>query len=123
MKTKSTKSKVRERVAEIVPMLIEARRRVEIVRYGSEKWGVSERQVENYIHKANVYLKERAERDMELSYSKAVHRYEMLYAESLKKKDLKTCVMINEKLSHLQGLNKTQVEHSGSVTFVSNLPE
>lgn len=125
MKTtkKSTKGKIAERVAEIIPMILEAKRRTDIIRFGSEKWGITERQVENYITKANNFLKERAEKDMDLNYSKAVHRYEELYRKSLEKKDLKTCVTINEKLAHLQGLDKTQIEHSGSVTFLSNLPE
>ena len=120
---KSSQNIVNKRIIVISEMMIEGKNRQNILQFNSENWGLSERQIDNYISKATSIIKSELIKDVEFDYSKAVRRYEDLYKLSLNKKDYKTAMSINEKLTALQGLNKIQVEHSGDVQFICNLPD
>lgn len=75
-------------------------------------WGLSDRQIENYIRKANHYFAKESniKRDKELG--RALARYNSLYSNSYKLQDYRTCANINEKLCNLLGLNKLLIEVS-----------
>ena len=120
---KSSQNIVNKRIVVISEMLIEGKNRQNILQFNSENWNLSERQIDNYISKATSIIKSELIKDVEFDFAKAVRRYEDLYKQCLEKKDLKTAVAINEKLTALQGLNKIQVEHSGDVQFICNLPD
>ncbi len=75
-------------------------------------WDLSDRQIENYIRKANEYFAKQSniKRDKELG--RALARYNSLYSNSYKLQDYRTCANINEKLCNLLGLNKLLIEVS-----------
>lgn len=89
--------------------------------YTSEKWKIGRRQAENYIQKSRKFITESVTKDID--FALAVSRYNELYELSLKKKEFKTCVNIVKELSSLQGLAKNKVEHTGQITFISNIPK
>lgn len=60
---RNTDAVIKLRVTEVYGLLSQAYSRTQILRECSEKWDISERQVENYIAKARVLL----EKDCELS--------------------------------------------------------
>jgi hypothetical protein len=53
---KSTKDEIQNRVNEVYGLLLRAWNHNQIVQYGSEKWGVSDRQVRDYLAEARKLL-------------------------------------------------------------------
>jgi len=120
---RSTKVTVLQRIKEVTSMLIKGYSREDILQFASKKWKVSDRQIDDYISKAKTELTDSIKKDIKYDYSKAVRRYEELFMFCMKKKDYKTALSANKELATLQGLLKTQVEHSGNVQFISNIPD
>lgn len=120
---RATKGEIAKRIGEIATMLINGESRETVVRFSSENYGVGERMAEKYMVKAKELIEKSVKKEVEYDYSLAVSRYEELYRLSFEKKDFKTCLSINKELSVLQGLHKVQVEHSGSVQFISSVPD
>jgi hypothetical protein len=56
MARKSTKDEIQNRVNEVYGLLLRAWNHNQIVQYGSEKWGVSERQVRDYLAEARKLI-------------------------------------------------------------------
>ena len=75
-------------------------------------WDLSDRQIENYIRKANDYFAKESNIKRDLQLGKAIARYNSLYSNSYKLQDYRTCANINEKLCNLLGLNKLLIEVS-----------
>ena len=61
---KASKAEVAKRVEEILAIRLDGAQRHDILRYAAEKgWDVNERQIENYIHKADNLLIEQQEKN------------------------------------------------------------
>lgn len=120
---KADRNIVEQRVKDIATMLINGKSREVIVLHCSENWSIGERQVDKYIARAKVLVEKSVKRKLEYDYAKAERRYEDLYSLSLEKKDYKTALAVNKEITALQGLLKQQVEHSGNIHFISNIPE
>jgi hypothetical protein len=56
MAHKSTKDEIQNRVNEVYGLLLRAWNHNQIVQYGSEKWGISERQVRDYLAEARKLM-------------------------------------------------------------------
>jgi hypothetical protein len=56
MARKSTKDEIQNRVNEVYGLLLRAWNHNQIVQYGSEKWGISERQVRDYLAEARKLM-------------------------------------------------------------------
>jgi hypothetical protein len=120
---KADKYIVEQRVNELIQMLLNGNSREDIILYCSETWNIGERQSDKYISRAKDKIEKSVRRKVEYDYSKAVRRYEDLYKLSIDKKDYKTALAINKELTNLQGLSKIQIEHSGDVQFICNVPD
>ncbi len=120
---KSSKHTVNQRVGSIVDMLMVGQTRSHIIHYGSESWNVGERQMDKYIAKARKLIEGEIVKNLEYDYAKAIKRYEGLYGRAMEKEDYKLALSVNKEITNLQGLNKVQVEHSGNIEFISNIPE
>lgn len=119
---KATQSIVLKRIELISTLLIKGDSRESIVQNTSKKWQVSSRQIDTYISKAKIAIEKSVSRNVSYDYAKAIRRYEDLYKLNLQRKDYKTALAANKELAALQGLFKTQIEHSGEVKFICNLP-
>ena len=120
---KSTSAELELRVKTACKLLIEGKSREEIVQYSTKKWRVGERQADKYIQKAKEIIATTVKREVEYDYSRAIMRYDDLYKRALEKGDYRTAMSINKEMTLLQGLYKSQVEHSGAVQFISNIPD
>lgn len=120
---RATKTIQLKRENEIACFLIEGKTRDFIIQYSSENWSLGERMVDKYINRAKNLISESIDKDLKYDYSKALRRYEKLFELSFHNKDYKTAITINKEIATLQGLYKVQIEHSGSVEFISNIPE
>ena len=120
---KSSKHIVNQRVKEVVSMLILGHNRDLILQNTSNLWKVSDRQIDTYISKARTLIEQSVKKQVAYDYAKAVRRYEELYRLSIEKKDYKTALSVNKELTTLQGLFKIEVEHSGNIEFICNIPD
>ena len=120
---KSDKNTIERRIKSISSMLINGNNREFIVLYCSENWNIGERQADKYISKARTLIEQSVKKQVAYDYAKAVRRYEELYRLSIEKKDYKTALSVNKELSTLQGLFKIEVEHSGNIEFICNIPD
>lgn len=120
--SKSNINTINQRVIKVANMLIEGKSRISIVHYSSENWNIGERQVHKYITKARELIKAEIVKNLEFDYAKATRRYEDLYQKAIDEKDYRLALSINKELTVLQGLNKIQIEHSGNVEFICNVP-
>lgn len=120
---KSSKHTVNQRINEVVDMLIEGRNRFKIIQYGSTQWNIGERQIDKYIAKARDIIQMDVKKNIEYDYAKAIRRYEELYNKAIENKDYRLALSINKEISTIQGLHKIQIEHSGDIEFISNIPD
>ncbi|MDR0228744.1 MAG: hypothetical protein LBI72_06750 [Flavobacteriaceae bacterium] len=120
---KADKNTVQQRLGQIGTLLINGEKRENIVLYSSEKWSIGERQVDKYIARAKGLIEKSIKKSIEYDYAKAIRRYEDLYSKAIEEKDYRLAVSINKEITTLQGLNKLQVEHSGNVEFICNIPD
>ena len=120
---KSDKNTIERRIKSISSMLINGNNREFIVLYCSENWNIGERQADKYISKARTLIEQSVKKQVAYDYTKAVRRYEELYRLSIEKKDYKTALSVNKELTTLQGLFKIEVEHSGNIEFICNIPD
>ena len=120
---KSSKHIVNQRIKEVVNMLILGYNRDLILQNTSNVWKVSDRQIDTYISKARTLIEQSVKKQVAYDYAKAVRRYEELYRLSIEKKDYKTALSVNKELTTLQGLFKIEVEHSGTIEFICNIPD
>ena len=120
---KSSKHIVNQRIKEVVNMLILGYNRDLILQNTSNVWKVSDRQIDTYISKARTLIEQSVKKQVAYDYAKAVRRYEELYRLSIEKKDYKTALSVNKELTTLQGLFKIEVEYSGNIEFICNIPD
>ena len=83
---KANKATVHYRVSQIYQELKLLKSNTDIKRKFSVEWGVTERCVENYINKANEYIRKDNDIDRHDMLLKLLHCYEHVFTESLKTK-------------------------------------
>lgn len=120
---KATKAQIYQRIHQVLQLMLNGNNRAFIVQYCSENWNVGERQTDKYILKANGLCKNSVVKDAQLDYAKAMRRFEFLYSRCLEQKDYRAALAVNKEIASLQGLYQERVQHSGTVEFISNIPE
>lgn len=77
-------------------------------RFGNEKskhyFGVSTRQIDNYIAKAKEQIRESSDFDKPRELGKAIERYNLLFKSAMARNDIKAALIANDKLSTMLGL-------------------
>ena len=120
---KADKNMAEQRVKDIARLLINGSSREDIILLCAGNWNIGERQTDKYILRAKTLVEQSVKKRIEYDYAKAVRRYEELYRLNMDKKDYKTALAVNKELTALQGLFKQQIEHSGDIQFICNVPD
>lgn len=120
---KSCKKVVDQRVELVSKMMIDGQGRADIIHFSSDNWNISERQIDKYIAKAREVIQNDIIRNIEFDYAKSIKRYECIYQKAIQSKDFKLALLVNKEISSLQGLNKVQMVHTGTIEFISNIPD
>lgn len=119
-KAKATKAIFDMRALECADMLIERRSTKEILRFGSEKWSVTPRQVETYVSRAHQLLSEKLEKEKKYKAWEMIRTLDDIIEQamddsSMDHRELNTARAAVMDKAKLFGMLKDQVEISGSV--------
>ncbi len=105
MAEKNPAAVVEQRVSEVHRLLLAGVRRRDVLQFASkQKWGVSDRTVDDYISKANDAIREAADVDRALEVGRAVQRLQDLYRAAVQDKDHRTALQVQKELTALLGL-------------------
>lgn len=104
---KSTNAEIEARVNKIYDLLVNGANRSQILQYCTEKakWEVNERQIDEYIKRANQRLIELGKTHRETELGRAVARLNSLYFMSMSLQNFNVCLGIQRELNKLLGLN------------------
>jgi hypothetical protein len=99
--SKATDAEITARVDEVLNLMLAGASRADILRYSSETsepgqpgtvrpWGVTTRQIENYMARAHDLLEAQAEKDRDKLYRLHMARRETLYARAVSSGDIRS---------------------------------
>jgi len=124
---KGSNADIYERVTVVLELIVNGARRPEILRYAREDsdWGVSWRQVDNYIKRANDRLLEIAHHTQEQEFRLAYERLTAIYGRAFKDEDWKSALAAQKEIHKLFGLtgpdiilnNPVQIANFESMSF------
>lgn len=109
--SRSTDTEFQLRVKTVQRLLLKGYTRSFVVQFGSEKWGITSRQIDDYIAKAQEVIREINLSKMADNLAVIVSNYWVQYRKACKSKNGFLAVTILEKLSKLQGLDQETVNH------------
>jgi len=102
---KAEKAEIARRIDEVLRIIVDGAEFHDIVQYAAEKqWGVKERQLRNYIAKANDLLAQRRERDRDKLLARHIAQRRNLYARALNAADYRTALTVAKDEAELEGL-------------------
>jgi hypothetical protein len=117
MANKSTDAEIQLRVQTVTAMILQGYSRANIVQYGSKKWKVTERQVDDYISASKAEIKASTDISKEEQIELAKARYNDLYQKNYKSFDFKECRAVQDSLNKMLGLNEAE-KHDLNVSGV-----
>jgi hypothetical protein len=106
MAKKSTSIEIQRRVEQIKIWLLDGHSRAQMVHDGSNKWDVSERQVDDYYAEAKKQINDEYKPQRHLELQKHIARRERFLELAMKgrKKDIWLALKIDDSLAKLKGL-------------------
>jgi len=109
MGTKSTDAEVQLRINHIYCMVVQGETRKDIVQYGSKKWDVSHRTIDEYLNRVHEEIKQAYGKEYkEAIISKQLLMLDDLYKKNYTNEDFKECRSLIETKSKLLGLNEPE---------------
>lgn len=79
----ATAAQVEKRVAEVYQWMMIPISRVEILQKGSEKWGVSERQIDSYMSRSKAIIHEVVTREHPHKLSEIIKKLDLIYEKAM----------------------------------------
>jgi len=111
MPKKSTQTTIQQRLTEIQKFLFQGYTRAEIVQNGSKKWGVSDRQIDDYIQMVTDEWQKESISDRSRSRIAHIQTRKHLYRKMYQKEDYRACILVLKDVAELEGLyEKIQTE-------------
>jgi hypothetical protein len=105
VKRKAEAAQVALRVEEVLRIRLDGAQLHDVVHYAAEKgWAVQERQLRNYIHRADDLLVERQEKSRKRLLARHVAQRDALFARAVNAADLRTALAVADSTAKLQGL-------------------
>lgn len=115
MTNKSNTAELEERISKVFYLLIAGATKQQINKYVEEKttWGVTDRQVRNYISEANKRIIKASKTRQKRELGKALLRLDQLYFLSLNLQNLQNALAVQKEINELIGLKIYRQEISG----------
>jgi hypothetical protein len=101
---KSTDAEIDRRIEDILELMFRRATKSEIVRYASDKWGITSRQTEDYIKWAKNRLRGLADIDLKEALGEAINDITYLLREAKRTNDLQLYKGARKLLSEHQGI-------------------
>ena len=112
---KVTRAESQKRTRIILEMLLQSTPTVDILRFGVETWGLSERMVEDYITKAYVAIDKMANVNNEQSFANNLAQRQYLKNKAIKEGDLRLAHEIVKDEAKIRNLYPAdRLEHTGA---------
>ncbi len=106
MAEKSTNAEIELRIATIYEMVVKGASRKYIVRYGSETWNITSRQIDDYLKIVYNEIKETYGEDYKKNIlTKQLAQLDDLYVKNYTIEDFRECRTIIESKNKMLGLN------------------
>jgi hypothetical protein len=103
-KKKTEAAEVAKRVDAVLRIVLDGAQFHDVMQYAEEqKWGLKERQVREYLSRANELLAERLEKNRKRTIARRISQREALFARALNAADYRTALAILSDLDKLQG--------------------
>lgn len=107
-----------KRINIVYSMLLAGLRRYDIFQECKKlEWGVSERQIDNYIAEAKKIVELESKENRSYEFARSLSRFETLYTKALKVQDLKTAVTIIDKRNRMLGIAEPKENNSSDNTL------
>jgi hypothetical protein len=111
-----TKAELHKRIREVSKLLCIGKTRADILQFSADRWGLKERQSDEYIAEATKQLQEIGNVDLETEKGKALERAMLVFQQSLKANQYRNALSANEQIIKLHGLYAPEKqEHSGTL--------
>lgn len=107
---KSTKAQLDQRVSEVQALLLQGYTRSYLLQYAS-KWGISERQLQDYIAKATINIKEINQVSLQDNMALIASNLWDLFRKAREDKDLSEQHKILMSIAKLKGLDQHAITH------------
>jgi hypothetical protein len=105
MGKKSNHVEMGKRVEEVLRIILDGAQHHDVVDYANEKgWGITDRQVREYVRRADELLVERREKNRKRLLARHTARREALFARAINAADLRTALAVVDSLAKLQGM-------------------
>ena len=105
MAEKSNEITVEQRIETVANMLLSGVRRAGIIQHADKKaWGIHSRQIDTYIARAKVLIREQNAVPREDMLATARGRLELLFKASLGVSDIKTALSVQKEINTLESL-------------------
>ena len=103
---RATKAEAQARVEVIFPLVVGGARRIEILQYvtNQTEWGLSVRQIDNYIAKCNDLMETESQTVRQREIGRSLRRLHGLYRKALVVRDMKTALAVQREINALLGL-------------------
>ena len=114
MSKRSNKVELQSRVNDVCERLLSGQKRSDIVHFATEAWGISERQVDDYLAKARDAIANSnvVHRDFEIA--RALVRMNQIFNKAESAEDYKTAILAQQEINKLLALYMpTRSEVSG----------
>jgi len=116
MANKATRAEAQKRTRIILEMLLQSTATVDILRYGVENWGLTERGVETYITAAYVIIDKMANVNNEQSFANNLAQRQYLKSKAIKEGDLRLAHEIVKDEAKIRNLYPAEKhEHTGEI--------
>jgi hypothetical protein len=116
MNTRSDDATVHERTDQVYQLIIQGWRSSAIVRHCSDSWGITERQVQDYIKYARADIRKRATEIQKNGLKDMLNRHDDLRSRAYKINDLRLVIEIDREDAKLLGIyspDKTDLTSKG----------
>lgn len=108
-KLKSDTSEIKRRVLVVYGLILQGIQTVDILRFASEKYNVSDRQVETYIKRAKIISKKDNDFNIEEKRAEIIAQYYHLYQLSYEQEDYKECRNLLKEIADIIGVKAAKV--------------
>src|SRR5688572_16247454 len=111
--SRADRAEMQKRIDEILRIRLDGAQFHDVMHFVAEKgWKLSERQVRNYMRKADELLVERREPSRKRLVARHIAMREALYARAVNGADLRTALAVADSLAKMQNLFSSEREMS-----------